>query len=126
MNVLKEQIYKYLLRSGFSPVHKGFKLIVDAVTIIMQSEFKLASLSECVYKPLGERYCIAPFSVQKNIKNALDYAALNSDVDFYGKEFASIMSQSGSISCAAFLFFVADKLKFCTSLDAGNSGTAYL
>lgn len=108
---LYNKIYKYLLSFGFSPVHKGFRLIIYAVMIIIEGGFKYKSLSE-VYDGISKNYKISRCGIQKNIKNAVDYANLNCKIDFFVKEFGNITNVSGQISCGAFLCFTANKILY--------------
>ena len=109
MDNLYKKIYKYLLSCGFSPAHKGYKLIIEAVIMISDSK-PFASLSN-IYTVLSQKYNISSYSVQKNIKNAIDYASLNCNIDFFAKEFEHL-SKNGGISCGAFLYFISDKMKY--------------
>ena len=111
MNNLRQTIYSYLLMCGLSPVHKGFKLLIEAVILILQSDFKLKSLQSGVYSVLAKKYGIKPDTAQKDIKNAIDYAGLNGDLDFFSREFQHVMSPQGSVSTAAFLYSVANAMR---------------
>lgn len=92
-------------------MHKGFKLILESLLIILECDFKIKSLSADVYTALSKRYGISCASIQKDIKNAIDFASLNGDIDFFNNEFQSVISAQGSVSAAAFIFFVADKMR---------------
>lgn len=109
MDTKYKKIYKYLLSCGFSPVHKGFKLIIDAV-IVISEKAKHLSLSE-IYLNLSKNYNISADSVQKNIKNAIDYASLNCNIDFFTEEFGAL-TKNGGLTCGVFLCYVADKINY--------------
>jgi len=109
MDELYKKTYKYLLSCGFSPVHKGFKLIIDAVALLAEGRCRLTMTD--VYNALAQRHSISPHSVQKNIKNAIDFASLNCDIDFFASEFGSL-SRGGGLSCGAFLCYVTDRMQY--------------
>ena len=110
MNKTNQKIYDYLLTYGFSPLHKGFKMIIDAVNTIYEREFKYKSLSD-IYAEISPRYGITPQSMQKDIKNAIDSANLRCPADRFTDEFWEISNPSG-ITCAMFLCYVASKAEY--------------
>lgn len=103
------KIYRFLIGCGFSPVHKGFKLIIRAVTILCQSGKPVTLKS--VYGALSKEYNISAGSVCKNIMNAVNYATLKCGMDLYEKHFG-ILAGSGGITCGSFLCYVADVIKY--------------
>lgn len=109
MNELFGKTYRYLLSCGFSPVHKGFKLIIDAVTVLCDERCRI-TMSQ-LYGRLAKKHDISPHSVQKNIKNAIDFASLNCDIDFFASEFGPLAKGCG-LPCGAFLCYVADRMQY--------------
>lgn len=107
-NNLYKKTYKYLLSYGFSPVHKGFKLIIDAVILINKIN---NTKPGDIYKSLSKQYNCSFSAIQKNIKNSIDYASLNCNLDLFSKEFDNL-NHNGSLPCGAFLYYVSDKIKY--------------
>ncbi len=110
MDELYKKTYRYLLSCGFSPVHRGFKLIIDAVALLSEDRCRLTMTD--VYNKLAKKHSISPHSVQKNIKNAIDFASLNCDIDFFASEFGPLSRGSGGLSCGAFLCYVTDRIQY--------------
>lgn len=108
----KKISYSYLLKCGFSPVHKGFKLLLEALELLSKCRYTIRSLSDSIYLPLAQKHNIAPLSVQRNIKNAIDYAGLNGNMEVFSTEFEMVMCGNGTVPCAAFLYYVCDKIMF--------------
>lgn len=109
MDILYKKTYNYLLSYGFCPVHKGFKYIISAVIILCQSKVKKSMRN--IYTDIAQKCGISPFSVQKNIKYAIDYASITCNIDFFTKEFGGLI-KNGGISCGAFLCYVADNMQY--------------
>lgn len=101
--------YKYLLSYGFSPLHKGFKIIIEAVMLLCECKHKYSF--GIIYSMIAQKNNISPISVQKNIKNAIDYASLNCNIDSFTKEFGALI-KDGGITCGSFLSFTADKIHY--------------
>ena len=111
---MNKAVYSYLIYCGFSPVHKGFRLILGAVERLLSGNTACRSLKESVFSPLAEAFGMSLGGVQKNIKNAIDYACLNSRIEVFSEEFAVIASSGGGVSCGTFLCYVADKIRFAS------------
>jgi hypothetical protein len=50
--------------------------------------------------------------VQKNIKNAVDYANLNCEIEKFTSEFGALFKGGCGIPCGDFLCYTANKIKY--------------
>ena len=108
MDDLYISTYKYLLCRGFSPVHRGFKLIIKAVELIcLNGNIPLKQ----IYSRLAQSSGVSATAVCKNIKNAIDYAALNCSMEDYEKYFG-IFGDGTDITCGTFLYYTAEQIKY--------------
>jgi hypothetical protein len=110
METRRYRVFKYLIAFGFSPVHKGLKLIIEAVLQIAGAE-NPPDL-KTVYTALANARGVSVSCVQKNIKNAIDFAGLNCNIDAFSEEFGYIIKNDGAVANAPFLYYVAGKLKY--------------
>jgi len=105
-------IYEYLLTCGCTPKLSGFKYLIDAINICLDNEF-INSFEKDVYFKISEKYKKNLSAVKKAIKNAIDTAALNYDLNDETCVFNMASSiKSGSIPSAEFIAYSAQKIKY--------------
>ena len=109
MNELIRKTYRNLLSAGFSPATKGFKADFRPVSVMCDERCR-TTMSQ-LYRRIVKKHDISPHSVQKNIKNAIDFASLNCDIDFFASEFGPLAKGCG-LPCGAFLCYVADRMQY--------------
>lgn len=106
-----EKIYIYLLSCGLKPQLLGFKYLIDAITIFMNSD-SILSFEKDIYLKIALKYEKKACSVKKAIKNAIDSAALKYDPSdensiFYDDSY----SKSGSVKSSEFIAYSAYKIE---------------
>lgn len=111
VNDKNEKIYKYLLGCGFKPQFLGFKYLIDAINIHMDSDLIL-SFEKDIYYRIALGHGKKAGSVKKAIKNAIDSAALNYDLSDENSIFSDdSYSKSGSVKSSEFIAYSAQKIR---------------
>jgi len=107
-------VYEYLLGCGFNPKLLGFKYLIDAINIYLESEY-INSYEKDIYLTVANKYDKNPGAIKKAIKNAIDTAALNYNLDDESCVFNAVSNvKSGSIAAAEFIACSAQKIKYHT------------
>ena len=105
-------IYEYLLTCGCTPKLSGFKYLIDAINICLDIEY-VNSFEKDIYFVISQKYEKNLGAVKKAIKNAIDTAALNYNLNDETCVFNMASSiKSGSIPSAEFIAYSAQKIKY--------------
>ena len=87
------KIKNYLLRLGFQPNLKGYKLLSRLIELSKEGE-KIIPLKFYGYERLASEFKVAKESVEKDIQNAISSAWLRGDVDTLYKEFGETLDEN--------------------------------
>ena len=87
------KIKNYLLRLGFQPNLKGYKLLARLIELYFEGE-KIIPLKFCGYEKLSAEFGVAKESIEKDIQNAISSAWLRGDVNILYKEFGETLDEN--------------------------------
>lgn len=87
------RIKKYLLRLGFQPNLKGYKLLSRLIELAIEGK-DIMPLKYCGYKILSSEFGVESGSIEKDIQNAISSAWLRGDVDILYAEFGETLDES--------------------------------
>lgn len=87
------KIKNYLLRLGFQPNLKGYKLLARLIELHFDGE-KIIPLKFFGYERLAVEFGVAKESIEKDIQNAISSAWLRGDVDTLYKEFGETLDEN--------------------------------
>ena len=74
MSNVKNGICHKLITCCFSPKHKGFMYLTDAINILVKSKQMQSSLQTQIYPIIAKKYNVSVNSVERNIRSSIDYA----------------------------------------------------
>jgi two-component system response regulator (stage 0 sporulation protein A) len=110
-------VSRHLLKLGFVPKHTGYSYLTDVIKLIVANRGNMGSLLNDVYPVIAEKYNTNPKNVERNIRNAIDSAWLNADIDILNSEFGyTVDKNKGKPTNRAFIATVADKIIFCEGI----------
>ena len=87
------KIKNYLLRLGFQPNLKGYKLLAKLMEHSLSGE-KIIPLKFFGYKTLSKEFGTTIESIEKDIQNAISSAWLRGDVDVLYSEFGETLDEN--------------------------------
>ncbi|MBQ9276668.1 MAG: sporulation initiation factor Spo0A C-terminal domain-containing protein [Clostridia bacterium] len=87
------KVKNYLLKLGFQPNLKGYKLLARLIELAL-SEEKILPLKFFGYEILSKEFGASKDSIEKDIQNAISSAWLRGDVDVLYKEFGETLDEN--------------------------------
>lgn len=102
---LSSKITKLLIGYGFSTKHLGFAYIKEILIDILGDNSALKSFNGNVYPKLACRYCASVASVERNIRNAINYVYKSRK-----EEIDEIFHKDTSPSIREVMFYLVDIL----------------
>ena len=84
---------KYLLRLGFAPNLKGYKLLSSLIAAALDGA-SILPLKYNGYRMVSNEFCVDVASVEKDIQNAISAAWLRGDVDVLYNEFGETLDEN--------------------------------
>lgn len=107
MRVVSDILTGYLSKLGFSPKHSGYRYIKQCVEYAVQNSFDIGkSLYKETYLVICKRNNETVAAIERNIRNAISQACLNSGFTATGFE----ILQERKVTNRMFLSFLVDKL----------------
>jgi len=76
-----EKIMTHLLGLGFTYKHSGLVFLKEVIKLAVTNNGIISSLHNDFYPVLAKRYNCSVFCVERNIRNAIDYAWKNLDIE---------------------------------------------
>ena len=92
MHRIPSRIKLYLLRLGFQPNLKGYRLLARLIALAEEGE-EVMPLKYRGYKLLAEEFGVGAASVEKDIQNAISAAWLRGDVNVLYAEFGETLDE---------------------------------
>lgn len=83
----------YLLKLGFQPNLKGYKLLARLIELSLSGE-KILPLKFFGYEKLSKEFGASKDSIEKDIQNAISSAWLRGDVDVLYNEFGETLDEN--------------------------------
>lgn len=103
---LKKRIYRELDLIGINPKHNGHKYLVDAIAIIYDKPERNLSAT------LAKLYQKTPFSIERAMQNAINYAWSHTSIDDLALYFtAKISSEKAVPTVTEFVYYYANKIR---------------
>lgn len=103
---LRKRILRELDLIGINPKHSGYKYLVDAILIIYEKPERNLCAT------LGTQYKKTPFSIERAMQNAINYAWNHTDIEDLTTHFtARISSEKAVPTVTEFVYYYANKLQ---------------
>lgn len=103
---LRKRILRELDLIGINPKHSGYKYLVDAITLVYDKPERNLCAT------LGKQYQKTPFSVERAMQNAINYAWNHTDIEELTAHFtARISSEKAVPTVTEFVYYYASKLQ---------------
>lgn len=110
MNPIPSRIKLYLLKLGFQPNLKGYRLLARLITMATEGN-EIMPLKYYGYKRLAEEFGVGEASVEKDIQNAISAAWLRGDVNVLYDEFGETLDEDkGKPTNKQFLLTALERL----------------
>ena len=110
MAQIPSRIKLYLLKLGFQPNLKGYRLLARLIAIAEEGE-EIMPLKYHGYKRLAEEFGVGEASVEKDIQNAISAAWLRGNVDVLYCEFGETLDEDkGKPTNKQFLLTALERL----------------
>lgn len=103
---LRKRILRELELIGINPKHSGHKYLTDAIALVYEKpEHNLCAT-------LGKQYQKTPFSIERAMQNAINYAWNHTDIEELSAHFtARISSEKAVPTVTEFVYYYANKLQ---------------
>jgi len=82
-----EKIMNYLLKLGFTHKHSGLILLKEVIKLAVANNGIISSLHNDYYPVLAQRFNCSVYCVERNIRNAIDYAWRNLNINEAEEDF---------------------------------------
>ena len=110
MNQIPPRIKLYLLKLGFQPNLKGYRLLARLIALAEEGT-EIMPLKYFGYKRLAEEFGVGEASVEKDIQNAISSAWLRGDVNVLYGEFGETLDEDkGKPTNKQFLLTALERL----------------
>lgn len=110
MNPIPARIKLYLLKLGFQPNLKGYRLLARLIALAQEGT-EVMPLKYFGYKRLAEEFGASEASVEKDIQNAISAAWLRGSVDVLYAEFGETLDEDkGKPTNKQFLLTALERL----------------
>lgn len=120
MTAVPSRIKLYLLRLGFQPNLKGYRLLARLIAIAEEG-VEVMPLKYHGYKFLAEEFGVGEASVEKDIQNAISAAWLRGDVNVLYAEFGETLDEDkGKPTNKQFLLTALERLAGAQDLPSNE------
>lgn len=118
MEQVPPRIKLYLLKLGFQPNLKGYRLLARLIALAEEGA-DVMPLKYFGYKRLASEFGVGEASVEKDIQNAISAAWLRGNVDVLYREFGETLDEDkGKPTNKQFLLTALERLSAQSFLDA--------
>ena len=118
MEQVPPRIKLYLLKLGFQPNLKGYRLLARLIALAEEGA-EVMPLKYFGYKRLASEFGVGEASVEKDIQNAISAAWLRGNVDVLYREFGETLDEDkGKPTNKQFLLTALERLSAQPFLDA--------
>lgn len=103
---LRKRILRELDLIGINPKHSGYKYLADAITLVYEKPERNLCAS------LGKLHQKTPFSVERAMQNAINYAWNHTDIEDLTVHFTARISSDKAVpTVTEFVYYYANKLQ---------------
>ena len=104
----KKEVAKKLLVLGFTPSHRGYRMLITSIMLALDDITLLDSVTYILYPEVAKRYNTTTDAVERNIRFAIKQAWSNCLAENWTKEFGQYPAKAPSN--AYFISMIAEIL----------------
>lgn len=107
----EKQLAYVLLQMGIKQDVSGYKYLKHAISMYMDDD--TVSFTQKVYPEIAEKFSIAPHSVERAMRHAIETAFSVAPIEVLTAVFGNTINyNSGKVTCSHFVAAVAEKMRF--------------
>jgi two-component system response regulator (stage 0 sporulation protein A) len=111
MNITKRQIIEYLAPLGIPANHKGYKAIIEALSLILYDESYLNAITKRLYPDVAKIIGGTWSQVERAIRHSIEYVYGNARPTVLSELLVTPNFNSGKLRNSEFMAYVSERIR---------------